>query len=312
MKNQFHNRDIISIKDFDRYDLEALFEATDHIDRLPMAEKRVLAEGRVLGLLFYEPSTRTRFSFEAAMLSIGGSSIGFEDPRSSAVEKGESLADTVRILEGYSDMIILRHPSDGAARFAAEVASKPVINAGSGTEEHPTQAILDLYTIAKEKGHIDGLNIAVVGDLKYGRTVYSLLYGLARFEPRVFLVSPPQLRIREEALYDLEHTLKISQHRSLEEVLSAVDVLYVTRIQQERFPDSHEYEKVRGSYIIDKSALEKAKEGLIIMHPLPRAGEIRTEVDQTPYAKYFQQAYSGKAVRAALIAMILNKDFAVG
>ncbi|MBI4258057.1 MAG: aspartate carbamoyltransferase [Thaumarchaeota archaeon] len=311
MKNRFFNRDIVSIKDLDRYDFEGLFEATDKISNLPPTRKQKLAEGKVLSMLFYEPSTRTIFSFEAAMLAIGGSSIGFADPHSVSVEKGESLADTVRILEGYSDIIILRHPNDGAARFASEVASKPVINAGSGTEEHPTQAMLDLYTIMKEKGKIDGLNIAIVGDLKYGRTVYSLLYALARFEPQVFLVSPPQLRIRDEALYDLENRLKITQHRSMEEVISAADVLYVTRIQRERFPDPHEYEKVRGSYIVDKSTLEKAKESLIVMHPLPRGGEIKTEVDSTPQAKYFQQAHYGKALRAALIALLLNEEINV-
>ena len=262
-------------------------------------------------MLFYEPSTRTKFSFEAAIHSIGGASIGFADPRSAAVEKGESLADTVRVLQGYADILILRHPMDGAARFAAEAASKPVINAGSGTEEHPTQAMLDLYTIMREKRRIDGLNVAVVGDLKYGRTIYSLLYGLAKFEPQVFLVSPPQLRVREEALYDLEGKLKVSQHRSLEEVISAADVLYVTRIQRERFPDPQEYEKVRGSYVIDQSTLERAKEGLIIMHPLPRAGEISAEIDSTPFAKYFVQAELGKVLRAALIALILNEDSTV-
>ncbi|MBI2184689.1 MAG: aspartate carbamoyltransferase [Thaumarchaeota archaeon] len=308
MKNRFYNRDIVSIKDLDRYDFEGLFEATDRISSLPLSKKQKIGEGRVLSMLFYEPSTRTIFSFEAAMLSIGGSSIGFADPHSVSVEKGESLADTVKILEGYSDIIILRHPSDGAARFAAEVASKPVINAGSGTEEHPTQAMLDLYTVMKEKGKIDGLNIAIVGDLKYGRTVYSLLYALARFEPQVFLVSPPQLRIREEALYDLENRMKISQHRSMEEVISAADVLYMTRIQRERFPDPQEYEKVRGIYVVDRSTLDKAKDSLIVMHPLPRAGEIKAEVDSAPQARYFQQAHYGKTLRAALIALILNED----
>src|ERR671918_1654982 len=202
--NQFYNRDIVSIKDFNKQDLEFIFSTTDKIKELKPNEKSELGKGRTLGYIFYEPSTRTRMSFEAAMASLGGSSIGISDLKSSSVEKGESLADTIRVIDLYSDVILLRHPLDGSSRFAAELSQNPIINAGSGSEEHPTQALLDLYTILKEKGKIDGLSVAIVGDLKYGRTVYSLLYGLANYKVEVHLVSPPTLRIRKESLYEIQ------------------------------------------------------------------------------------------------------------
>src|ERR687895_1445941 len=200
--NHFYNRDIVSIKDFSKQDLEFIFSTTDRINGLKPNEKSELGKGRTLGYIFYEPSTRTRMSFEAAMASLGGSSIGISDLKSSSVEKGESLADTIRVIDLYSDVILLRHPLDGSSRFAAELSQNPIINAGSGSEEHPTQALLDLYTILKEKGKIDGLSLAIVGDLKYGRTVYSLLYGLANYKVEVHLVSPHTLRIRKESLYE--------------------------------------------------------------------------------------------------------------
>ncbi len=308
MKNPFFNRDIISIKDFSRSELEYLFSVADKIEALDYERKKELAKGRILGLLFFEPSTRTRLSFEAAMLSIGGSVLGFAHPSMSSVEKGENLADTVRTVESYVDAIVLRHPMEGANRFAAEVASKPVINAGSGTEEHPTQAMLDLYTIMKIKGRINGLNIAIVGDLKYGRTVYSLIYALSNYSPRIFLVSPPQLKVRDEALFNISNKIKFSEHEDIREVIRNLDVIYVTRIQRERFPDPHEYEKVKGSYVIDAELLKNGKEDCIIMHPLPRVGEIKPEVDRMPNAKYFLQIYLGKVTRGALLASILNPD----
>src|SRR5215212_1262242 len=201
--NHLYDQDIVSIKDFTKEDLEFIFNSTDKISTLRPNEKSDLARGRTLGYIFYEPSTRTRMSFEAAMASLGGSSIGIFDPRSSSVEKGESLADTVRIIDLYSDVTILRHPLDGSSRFAGELSKNPIINAGSGSEEHPTQAMLDLYTILKEKKKIDGLTIGIVGDLKYGRTVYSLLYGLAKYDVTVHLISPPILRIRAESIGDI-------------------------------------------------------------------------------------------------------------
>src|ERR671933_294240 len=210
--NAFYDRDIVSIKDFGKDDLDFVFNTTDRISRLKPSQRGELGKGRTLGYIFYEPSTRTRMSFEAAMASLGGSSIGIADLKSSSVEKGESLADTIRIIDLYSDVIVLRHPLDGSSRFAAELSQNPIINAGSGSEEHPTQALLDMYTILKEKGRIDGLSIAIIGDLKYGRTVYSLLYGLANYNSNIHLVSPPSLAIRKESIYEVQGKLKIQEH----------------------------------------------------------------------------------------------------
>ncbi|MDQ5843330.1 MAG: aspartate carbamoyltransferase, partial [Thermoproteota archaeon] len=275
---------------------------------LKHSQRGELGKGRTLGYIFYEPSTRTRMSFEAAMASLGGSSIGISDLKSSSVEKGESLADTIRVIDLYSDVILLRHPLDGSSRFAAELSQNPIINAGSGSEEHPTQALLDLYTLLKEKGKIDGLSVTIVGDLKYGRTVYSLLYGLANYKVEVHLVSPPTLRIRKESLYEIQDKLKIKEHNKLEEVLPDTDVIYVTRIQRERFPDAQEYEKVKGTYTIDENTLAKSKSDIAIMHPLPRVDEISQSIDHTKNAIYFKQASYGKELRAALLALMLNEN----
>lgn len=306
--NPFYDRDIVSIKDFTKSDLEYVFSATDRIRAMKPSQRGELGKGRTLGYIFYEPSTRTRMSFEAAIASLGGSSIGISELKSSSVEKGESLADTIRVIDLYSDVIVLRHPMDGSSRFAAELSENPIINAGSGSEEHPTQALLDLYTILKEKGRIDGLSIAIVGDLKYGRTVYSLLYGLANYKVDIHLVSPPSLAIRKESIYDVQGRLKITEHNELDGVLQKADVLYVTRIQRERFPDLQEYEKVRGSYTIDNATLEKTKKDVSVMHPLPRLDEISHSVDATKNAVYFRQAANGKELRAALLALMLNES----
>jgi aspartate carbamoyltransferase catalytic subunit len=308
MSNPFYDRDIVSIKDFSKYDLEFVFDATDNISQLKHNQRGELGKGRTLGYIFYEPSTRTRMSFEAAMASLGGSSIGISDLKSSSVEKGESLADTIRVIDLYSDVILLRHPLDGSSRYAAELSENPIINAGSGSEEHPTQALLDLYTILKEKGKIDGLSMAIVGDLKYGRTVYSLLYGLANYKVEVHLVSPPTLRIRKESLYEIQGRLKIKEHSKLDDVLPEIDVIYVTRIQRERFPDVQEYEKVKGTYTIDESTLAKSKSDIAVMHPLPRVDEISQSIDHTKNAIYFKQASYGKELRAALLALMLNEN----
>jgi aspartate carbamoyltransferase catalytic subunit len=308
MSNPFYDRDIVSIKDFSKYDLEFVFDATDNISQLKHNQRGELGKGRTLGYIFYEPSTRTRMSFEAAMASLGGSSIGISDLKSSSVEKGESLADTIRVIDLYSDVILLRHPLDGSSRYAAELSENPIINAGSGSEEHPTQALLDLYTILKEKGKIDGLSLAIVGDLKYGRTVYSLLYGLANYNVEVHLVSPPTLRIRKESLYEIQGRLKIKEHSKLDDVLPEIDVIYVTRIQRERFPDVQEYEKVKGTYTIDESTLAKSKSDIAVMHPLPRVDEISQSIDHTKNAIYFKQASYGKELRAALLALMLNEN----
>jgi aspartate carbamoyltransferase catalytic subunit len=307
--NSFYDRDIVSIKDFTKDDLEFIFDATDTVSKLRPAQRSELGKGRTLGYIFYEPSTRTRMSFEAAMASLGGSSIGISDLKSSSVEKGESLADTIRIIDLYSDVIVLRHPLDGSSRFAAELSQNPIINAGSGSEEHPTQALLDLYTILKEKKKIDGLSIAIVGDLKYGRTVYSLLYALTNYDVDLHLVSPPSLAVRKESIYEVQGRLRIKEHSELADgVLSDADVIYVTRIQRERFPDLQEYEKVRGTYTIDENTLAKAKPDVAVMHPLPRVDEISQNVDHTKNAIYFKQASYGKELRAALLALMLNES----
>ena len=307
--NAFYDRDIVSIKDFGKDDLDFVFNTTDRISRLKPSQRGELGKGRTLGYIFYEPSTRTRMSFEAAMASLGGSSIGIADLKSSSVEKGESLADTIRIIDLYSDVIVLRHPLEGSSRFAAELSQNPIINAGSGSEEHPTQALLDMYTILKEKGRIDGLSIAIIGDLKYGRTVYSLLYGLANYEADIYLVSPPSLAIRKESIYEVQGKLRIKEHNQLDDsVLSEADVIYVTRIQRERFPDIQEYEKVKGTYTIDEKTLAKSKPDVAIMHPLPRVDEISQAIDHTKNAIYFKQASYGKELRAALLALMLNES----
>ena len=305
--NEFYQKDIISIKDFDKEQLETVFSYTDKILQLDPIQRREICKGKTLGYLFYEPSTRTRLSFDSAMASIGGNSLGISDVSSSSTQKGESLADTVKIMSIYSDVLVLRHTLDGSSRFAAEVSEKPVINAGSGTEEHPTQAIQDLYTIKKEKGKIDGLKIGIVGDLKYGRTVYSLLYGLGNYDVDVRLISPESLRIRSDSTYEIKKRLDFSESTNIEEHIDDVDVLYVTRIQKERFPDEEEYLKVKGSYVVGLDLLNQMKDDCILLHPLPRIDEISADVDKTKNAKYFEQAEYGKHTRAALLGLTLNE-----
>ncbi|RLI10347.1 aspartate carbamoyltransferase [Candidatus Bathyarchaeota archaeon] len=302
---KFEGRDIISIKDFSREEIDYILNIAKAME--PLAKKGSnMLKGKILATLFFEPSTRTRLSFEAAMHKLGGSTIGFAEAEIASVKKGENLADTVRVVENYADVIALRHPLEGAARLAAEFAKVPIINGGSGAEEHPTQALLDLYTIMKEKGEIDGLKIALVGDLRYGRTVHSLAYALSLYDIQLYLVSPESLKMRREVLETIKERISVTARSNLEKVVSLVDVLYVTRIQKERFPEPAEYAKVKGSYRIDLETLKKAKEDLIILHPLPRVDEIAAEVDRTPYAKYFQQVWNGIVVRMALLALILG------
>ena len=301
----FTNRDIISIRSFTREEIDYILEVSNTME--PLVEKGSdMLRGKVLAELFFEPSTRTMLSFQTAMYKLGGNVIGFAEPGVSSVWKGESLADTVRVVESYSDVIVLRHPLEGAARFAAEYAKVPVINAGSGAEEHPTQALLDLYTILKYKGRIDGLNIVLMGDLRYGRTVHSLAYALSLYDVSLNLVSPDLLKMRPEVIEDIKDRIEVSEHTDLMDVLPDADVLYVTRIQKERFPDLAYYEKWKGIYVINFNVLKKAKEDLIVLHPLPRIDEISVEVDSTPFAKYFEQARNGVVVRMALLALVLG------
>jgi aspartate carbamoyltransferase catalytic subunit len=302
---KFEGRDIISIRDFSREEIDYILKVAHAME--PLAQKGSdMLRGKILATLFFEPSTRTRLSFEAAMHKLGGSTIGFAEAEIASVRKGENLADTVRTVENYADVIAIRHPLEGAARLAAEFAKVPIINGGSGAEEHPTQALLDLYTIMKEKGRIDGLKIALVGDLRYGRTVHSLAYALSYYNVELYLVSPETLRMRREVLEEIREKIPVTEETDIKKVVPLLDVLYVTRIQKERFPDPAEYIKVKGSYKIDLETLSMAKKDLIVMHPLPRVDEIAAEVDGTPHARYFQQVWNGIVTRMALLALILG------
>lgn len=303
---EFFQNDIISIKDLNREKLEVIFQTTEKIIKMSQNDRREIARGKTLGYLFFEPSTRTRLSFQSAMASIGGTSLGIDDVTYSSTQKGESLSDTIKIMSIYSDVLVLRHPKDGSSRFAAMLSDKPIINGGSGTEEHPTQAIQDMFTIKKEKKKIDGLNIGIVGDLKYGRTVYSLLYGLSNYDVNVYLISPETLKIRSDSIYEIKERLSLTQSTNLENIIDELDVIYVTRIQKERFPDEEEYLKVKGSYVIGLDIVKKMKDDAIILHPLPRLDEISTDVDNTKNARYFKQAEYGKYTRSALLGLILN------
>ncbi len=302
---EFAGRDIVSIKDFSRAEIDYVLEKTDAVE--PIAKKGSHAlDGKIMATLFFEPSTRTRLSFESAMYRYGGNCIGFAEPKVTSVEKGENLADTVRVVESYADVLVIRHPLEGAARLAAEFASVPVINAGTGAEEHPTQAMLDLYTIRKELGKIDGLNIALAGDLRYGRTVHSLAYALSLYNVNLSLVSPPLLRLRKEVMEEVSGRVKVQEFEELSQVMPQADVIYMTRIQKERFGSLEDYEKVRGSYRLRAEDLSKAKSKMIVMHPLPRVDEIEYSVDDTPHSKYFKQVFYGLLVRMSLIGLVLG------
>jgi aspartate carbamoyltransferase catalytic subunit len=302
---EFAGRDIVSIKDFSREEIDYILQMTDVVE--PMAKKGSHSlDGKIMATLFFEPSTRTRLSFESAMYRYGGNCIGFAEPKGSSVEKGENLADTVRVVENYADVLVIRHPLEGAARLAAEFANVPVINAGTGAEEHPTQAMLDLYTMRKEVGKIDGLNVVLAGDLRYGRTVHSLAYALSLYDINLHLVSPPLLRMRKEVLEEVGAQIKVHELEDLSEVIPEADVIYMTRIQKERFGSLEDYEKVRGSYRLSADDLVTAKRNMIVMHPLPRVDEIAFSVDSTTHSKYFKQVWYGLLVRMSLIGLVLG------
>lgn len=303
---KFKGRDIISLKDFSRQEVDYVLEMAHLMEPIAKTGSELL-RNKILASLFFEASTRTRLSFESAMNRLGGSSIGFAEAEIASVKKGENLADTIRVVENYADVIVLRHPLEGAARLAAEFANVPIINGGSGAEEHPTQALLDLYTILNAKGNIDGLSIALVGDLRYGRTVHSLAYALSLYDVHLSLVSPDILRMRREVSDVIKKKIEVQEKENIKEIISDVDVLYVTRIQKERFPDAAEHAKVKGSYRVDLELLEEAKSDMIMLHPLPRIDEIAHEVDGTKHAKYFQQVWSGIVTRMALLALLLGK-----
>jgi aspartate carbamoyltransferase len=306
---RFYGQHILSVAQFSRPDLEYIFAVAE--DMRTMVERVGtfdLLKGKILANLFYEPSTRTSSSFTSAMERLGGSVIPINEVRYSSVSKGESLPDTVRTLEAYSDVIVLRHPETGAAATAAKYCHKPIINAGDGTGEHPTQALLDLFTIREELGRIDGLTVTMLGDLKYGRTVHSLARLLTLYDVRLNYVSPDILRMPSALIEDLRaRGIPQAEYADLDGVLPETDVLYVTRVQKERFGNLDEYESVKGAYVITPTTLSRAKERMIVMHPLPRVGEIAMEVDDDPRAAYFRQMEYGLYVRMALLAMVLGK-----
>lgn len=298
---------IISLSSFSR---ESLLYVLKVARDMEVAMPTDLLKGYILGILFFEPSTRTRLSFTAAMLRLGGEILDFGEAERTSLKKGESFKDTIRMMGAYTDVITLRHSLEGAAQLASDIAGVPIINAGDGAHQHPTQTLLDLYTIEKCHGRLDGLKIGFVGDLKYGRAVHSLLEALSLFDCEIFLVSPPQLRVSEQVLNHVrDKGIKITESDSLTESLPLMDVLYATRIQEERFADRVEYQRVRGSYRIDAALLHGCgvKDSLRIMHPLPRVGELAEDVDETPYAVYFQQARNGIPIRQALLALVLGK-----
>ncbi len=306
---RFYGKDILSVAQFSRDDLEYIFGVAEAM-RTMVAHIGAfdLLKGKILANLFYEPSTRTSSSFLAAMERLGGSVIPINEVRYSSVSKGESLPDTVRTLECYADVIVLRHPETGSAAIAAAAARKPIINAGDGIGEHPTQALLDLFTIREELGRIDGLTVTMLGDLKYGRTVHSLARLLALFDVRVRYVSPDILRMPPDLVAQLrERGLSQAEHSTLDPVLAETDVLYVTRVQKERFEALDEYESVKNAYVITPETLRRARPKMALLHPLPRVGEIAPEVDDDPRAAYFRQMEYGLYVRMALLAMVLGK-----
>ncbi|NPA05949.1 MAG: aspartate carbamoyltransferase [Chloroflexi bacterium] len=305
----FYGKHIISVRQFSRDDLTYIFGVAHEMREMVLRIGAFdLLKGKILANLFYEPSTRTASSFVAAMERLGGSVIAINEVRYSSVTKGESLPDTVRTLEAYADVIVLRHPQEGAAALAAQYARKPIINAGDGTGEHPTQALLDLFTIREELGHVDGLTITMLGDLKYGRTVHSLARLLSLYQVKINYVAPPALRMPQSIIEELAAKgIPQAEYTTLDPVLAETDVLYVTRVQKERFDDPALYEKVKDAYVITPRVMARAKERMILMHPFPRVYEITMDVDQDPRAAYFRQMEYGLYVRMALLAMVLGK-----
>jgi len=309
----FKGRDVVSINDFTLEEINYILDVAEKMVPAARGEEALeLVPGKLLASLFYEPSTRTMLSFETAMKRVGGKVIGFSDVSSTSAVKGETLADTIKMVEAYADIIVLRHGREGAARMAAEFSEIPVINAGDGAGQHPTQTLLDLFTIRQELGHLRKKSVALVGDLKYGRTVHSLTYALAKFGVNLHFVAPEALQLPPEVVSHLvKRNSNFTVHEDISEVIGEVDVLYVTRIQKERFPDEEEYHKVAGAFRVDNASLEGSKKGMIIMHPLPRVDEIAPEVDETVHARYFQQAFNGVPVRMALLSLVLGADMGV-
>ena len=305
----FKIKNIISIKDFKKSDIDYIIEEASKLKNI--AKSREISEdlkGKILGLMFFEPSTRTKMSFETSMKRLGGNCIGFENTGSSSVSKGESIADTAKMFEGYCDALVIRHELEGVSKFISDLVDVPVINAGDGAGQHPTQTLLDLYTIKEEIGSIDNIKIALIGDLKYGRTVHSLANALTLYDNvELYFVSPPELKMPQEILHDLDkRKMSYTEVSNISDIIDKVNVLYVTRIQKERFGDIDDYLKIKGAYIINKKMLEG--KDLIFMHPLPRIDEINGDVDDTKYNKYFTQAANAVPVRMAILKTLIKNN----
>lgn len=298
------NKSLVSITDFDRNDYLKILDRAAEFERNSYQN---LLNGRVIATLFFEPSTRTRLSFESAINRLGGRIIGFSDQSTTSVTKGETLYDTIRVVSNFAEMIVMRHPLEGSARYASELSRVPIVNAGDGANQHPTQTLLDLYSIQKTQGTIDGLKIAMVGDLKYGRTVHSLLMALSAFSASFHFISPEELRMPEEYKIHLKKLgLKFKESRDLEGNLLDADIIYMTRVQKERFSDPIEYERTKNAYVLKDEMLIGTKDSMRVMHPLPRVNEIDIHVDSNPKAYYFQQTENGVYIRQAIISLILG------
>ena len=302
-------KDIISMNDMSKEEILEILEIAEKIENSSEEEKLNFLKGKIIATLFFEPSTRTKMSFESAAFRLGAQVLQLPPLEQSSVKKGESFSDTIRRVESYSDVIVVRHPNDGAARLASTTSKKPVINAGDGSNQHPSQTLLDLYTIKEEKGTLSNLSIAFVGDLKYGRTVHSLVKALTHFNPTIYFVSPKILQMPTYLIDDLDkNNIKYEILEDFRDCLDKIDVFYMTRIQKERFPDIEDYQKVKGVYVINKeNILGKCKENMIILHPLPRVDEISTDLDETKHALYFKQAKNGIPVRQAMMMKVLDK-----
>jgi aspartate carbamoyltransferase catalytic subunit len=298
------NRSFVSIDDFTKEEIIGILDMAEEFEKQPV---RDLLRNRVIATLFFEPSTRTRLSFESAINKLGGRIIGFTDASSSSVTKGETIHDTIRMVSSYSDLIVMRHQLEGSARYASEISSVPVINAGDGANQHPTQTMLDLYSIRKTQGTLDNLNIFMVGDLKYGRTVHSLMMAMSRWNTTFNFISPEELKMPDENKIYLENLgLKYYEHNDFTDIISRADIIYMTRVQRERFTDPMEYEKVKNIYVLKNSMLANTKPNMRILHPLPRVNEISTDVDANPKAYYFEQALNGVFTRQAILCKLLG------
>jgi aspartate carbamoyltransferase catalytic subunit len=299
-----NSRSLVSIDDFSTEEILRILDLTEEFEQ---EKSTKLLEGKVIATLFFEPSTRTRLSFESAITRLGGKIVGFSDAASTSVSKGETLNDTIRTVSNYCDMIVMRHPIEGSARYASEIAGVPVINAGDGANQHPSQTLLDLYSIRKTQGKLEDLNIFLVGDLKYGRTVHSLVMAMSRWNATFNFISPDELKIPDEFKIYLDNLgLKYYEHSDFTDIISKADIIYMTRVQKERFSDPIEYEKVKNVYVLRNGMLKNTKPNMKILHPLPRVNEIHQDVDSNPKAYYFEQALNGVYTRQAIVCSLLG------